>query len=62
MEGGGRLFCGRLEVYWRRYGVVLLADAQTRDFVGDNRGEASEALFLSVFSVLFSLCPQLLTL
>jgi len=31
--------------------VVLSADARTRDFVGDNRGKASEALFLSVISV-----------
>jgi hypothetical protein len=30
----------------------LLEDAQTRDFVGDNRGKASEALFLSVISIL----------
>ena len=44
------------------YGVVLSADARTRDFVGDNRGKTSRALFLSVISVLFSLCPQLLAL
>jgi len=57
----GRLFRGRL-VYWRRYGVVLSADARTRDFVRDNKGKASRALFFSVISVLFSLCPQLLAL
>ncbi len=44
VEGGGRFFGGRL-VYWRRYGVVLSAEARTRDFMRAVRGKPEEESF-----------------